>query len=375
MRLAIVGCGFVADFYMKTLRLHPQLELAGVYDRDRERGNRFAAMHRIHAYGSLDELLADRSVLLVVNLTNPASHFEVSRACLEAGKHVYSEKPLALRMDEAEKLVAIAEERGLELSSAPCSLLSETAQTMGRALREGLVGRVRAVYAEIDDGLVHRMPYRRWISESGAPWPYHDEFRVGCTLEHAGYSLTWLAGFFGPARAVTAFASIQVPDKTADVPAAEVAPDFSVACIEFDGGIVARLTCSLIAPKDRQLRVFGDQGVLSTPDTWRYRSPVHLRRFVTIRRRMMLSPLRRTVRMLGTHLPKPGYRADSSMDFFRGVADMAEAITSRRPTRLSARFSLHATEVALAIDAARKSPGRVEMRTSFELPEPMVWAR
>jgi hypothetical protein len=63
------------------------------------------------------------------------------------------------------------------------------------------------------------------------------------------------------------------------------------------------------------------------------------------------------------------------MDFFRGVADMAEAITCRRPTRLSARFSLHATEVALAIDAARKSPGRVEMRTSFELPEPMVWAR
>ena len=103
---------------------------------------------------------------------------------------------------------------------------------MWRALRERAVGRVRLVYAEMDDGLVHRMPYRQWQSTNGLPWPYRDEFEVGCTLEHAGYVLTWLAMWFGPALSVSVFASTQVEDK---LPAGEApldmdSPDFSVAC-------------------------------------------------------------------------------------------------------------------------------------------------
>src|SRR5262249_19068502 len=149
-------------------------------------------------YESLDELLADSRVEVVLNLTNPSSHYEVSRLTLLAGKHVYSEKPMAMRFDEAKELVELAENRRLQISSAPCSLLGETAQTMWKVLREERVGPVRLVYAELDDGLVHKMPYKLWLSESGAPWPYEDEFEVGCTVEHAGYYLTWLAAFFGP---------------------------------------------------------------------------------------------------------------------------------------------------------------------------------
>ncbi len=199
MNIAIIGCGFVADYYLSTLNIHPELNLLGVMDRDTERADRFGKFHGASVYPTLESLLTDERVQIVLNLTNPDSHYEVSKACLNAGKHVYSEKPLAMRFEDAHELVELAEMRGLQISGAPCSLLGESAQTLWKALREKKIGDIYAVYAEMDDGLVHRMPYRKWFSASGNPWPAHDEFEVGCTLEHAGYVLGWLPAFFGPA--------------------------------------------------------------------------------------------------------------------------------------------------------------------------------
>jgi predicted dehydrogenase len=253
MRFAIVGCGYVADFYIDTLPAHPELELLGVFDRDPARAERFARFHGLHRYGSLEELLADRRVELVANLTNPSSHFTVSRAALEAGKHVYSEKPLATLLPEAEELVELAERRGLLIGSAPCSVLGETAQTIWRALRMDRIGTPRLVYAEIDDGPIPFVNYQDWVSESGAPWPAKDEFEVGCTLEHAGYYLTWLTAFFGPARSITSFAHVLMEDK--GIPLDRSTPDLAVGCVEFASGVVARLTCSIYAPHDHRLRI------------------------------------------------------------------------------------------------------------------------
>ena len=192
MRIAFVGCGYVADLYMATLRRHPELELVGVHDRDPVRQARFSAYHGLSSWPTLEALLADERVEMVLNLTNPRSHFEVTRACLEAGKHVYSEKPLAMEVSQAEELVALAARKGVRISGAPSRLLAEPAQTMWKALRDGAIGKPYLAYAEMDDGLLHRMAFRGWISPSGAPWPYVDELEVGNTLEHAGYALTWL---------------------------------------------------------------------------------------------------------------------------------------------------------------------------------------
>lgn len=377
MRIAFVGCGFVADYYHATLASHPELELVGVYDRDAKRLEHFRDYYGVHAYASLETLLLDPSVELVLNLTNPRSHFEVSRAALLAGKHVYSEKPLGMTLHESEELVALAKSKGLRISSAPCSLLGETAQTVWKALREQRVGAVRLVYAEMDDGLVHQMPYRKWTSTSGTPWPYKDEFEVGCTLEHAGYYVTWLTAFFGPATSVTAFASCLIPDKTPGetlVPAD--APDFSVALIRFANGVVARLTCSIVAPHDHSLKIIGDDGILFVDDCWYYRSPVYTRRYLNIRRRSFVSPLKTSCKLLRSNKRSAfRYRGAQQMDFCRGVADMAEAIASNKPGRLSEAFSLHNTELALAIHYALESSSTVTLKTSFEPVEPMEWAR
>src|SRR5215472_9266207 len=113
MRFAIVGCGFVADFYVQTLANHANLELSGVFDRDVDRLHRFSDFYGLRRYACIEDVLNDPGVQLIANLTNPGSHFAVSKAALEAGKHVYSEKPLAMSFDEARELVRMAGKKGL----------------------------------------------------------------------------------------------------------------------------------------------------------------------------------------------------------------------------------------------------------------------
>lgn len=137
--ISILGCGFVADLYMRSLQAMEGIRVAGVYDHDSARLDHFCAHWGLAKKPSLEALLADAPEGgVILNLTNPSAHYALNRACLEAGHHVYSEKPLALRLEEAEALCALARERGLLLASAPCSVLGETAQTLGHALRKGI---------------------------------------------------------------------------------------------------------------------------------------------------------------------------------------------------------------------------------------------
>jgi predicted dehydrogenase len=382
-RIALIGCGYVADFYLNTLANHPNLELAGVFDRDRPRLERFAAHYKTSTFSSYDEILADPSVDIVVNLTNPRVHHEVSRQALEAGKHVYSEKPLATVWDDAVSLVELAESRGLLLASAPCNVLGETAQTLWKAVREGVIGPVRLVYAEMDDGMIHRRDHRSWQSESGSPWPSKDEFEVGCTLEHAGYVVSWLTAFFGSAESVTSFAACLLPDKGMGVVLEPAdAPDFSVGCIKFASGVVARLTCSILAPHDHTLRIIGDDGLLTTDEVWDYGSPVYLRKRGKMSDRAEKFHVAGPPLHLGSKryplVRKPDFRyggkGANRMDFCRGVAELAGALTEGRPCRLSARFSLHVNEIVLALqDPASMGLPRI-LSTTFDPVEPMPWA-
>jgi predicted dehydrogenase len=357
-------------------------------DRDHDRAVRFADYYGTRTYPSLEALLSDERVEIVVNLTNPGSHFEVSKACLEAGKHVYSEKPLATNMEDSKELVELSKRQALYLSSAPCSILGETAQSIWKALRENRVGRVRAVYAELDSGPINQLNPEEWFSKSGAPWPYQDEFQVGCALEHAGYYVTWLVAFFGRVQSVTAFSSVQIPDKHADVKPEDNAPDFTVACLQFASGVVARVTCSIVGPHDHRLRIMGDTGVLSADECWHYASPVYLYNYSRIGLKAEKYPLLKRhgiSRMLfglkRARLPstrKTDWRVRmrlSYMDLLRGVAEMASAIHEQRENRLSADYSLHVNEVVLAIQNGTTQSTAYKVTTPLSPMEPMPWAR
>lgn len=371
MRIGIVGCGYVADFYAATLPLHPELEVVAVTDLDPGRGRTWASAHGGQVYETADELIADERVDIVVNLTDPRAHYEISKAALSAGKHVYSEKPLAMSFEHAGELVELAAANDLVISCAPCSALGESAQTMGKALRDGVVGDPLVVYAEMDDGLVSAAPYRDWPSSSGLPWPYKDEFEVGCTIEHAAYVLGWLCAFFGPAEKVVAFGSVQVPDKVPGEELDMVSPDFTVGCIQWPSGLVARLTTGIVAPHDHQLTIVGTDGLLFTDETWDYQSPVRSRRRLSIRKRTMLAPVAKRHKLVDLGFGETPKHGLQRMDFARGIAELAASVNEQRPSRLNADFSLHVNEIVLAIHNSLEGPNVVPLQSSFDPVEPM----
>lgn len=376
MNIAIAGCGYVADMYMQTLPGLDGLTLLGAYDRDPARLSAFTHFHRIPAFTSLDALLADPRVQLVVNLTNPRSHHAVSLAALRAGKHVYSEKPLAMDMDQAEELIAEANARGLGLAGAPCNHLSDVVQTLARELKAGRLGRVLMAQAEMDDGLVTGLDYHDWRSISGAPWPARDEFEIGCTMEHAGYQITPLVTLFGPVRRVTAFNALLLPDKGRELGAEVSSPDLSIGILEFDGGVVARLTNSIIAPSDRSLRVIGDKGVATIPDVWEYHTPLRITRTGMLKTARLARKVEKKVSgwapklLLSRSLPVaygrkvPRTQGGHRMDFSRGIAQLAAQIERGAPQLVGPALALHVTEVTLALQNPAAA-GRAEvMRTS-----------
>ena len=381
MRLGFVGCGYVADFYAQTLRYHPELTLLGVYDQKIERTTRFADHYQTERYPSLEALLADDRIDIVVNLTNPRSHYTVTKAALEAGKHVYSEKPLAPSFAQAQELVALAAQHNRYLSAAPCTLLGEAAQTVWQRLRAQTIGQVYLAYAELDDGLIHRVNYKKWITDSGAAWPYQDEFETGCTLEHAGYYVSWLTAFFGPAQRVTSFAACVAPDKQIDLPRNLLAPDFSVGCIEFAGGVVARITCSIVAEHDHSLTIVGEDGSLVVAEAWDHRSPVYQQRTALQRRREKLPVISKLLgygkqRLAHAIDPNPHYgkKAPPMPDVCRGIAELASAIRAQRPCRLSAEHALHITEIVLTLQNPQEMGSPRQLQSTFVPIDPLPWA-
>lgn len=378
--VAIVGCGYIADAYRHCLPMHAQnLQLRGAFDRDAAR----LAAYRSHwgdpVYASLEALLADAAVSIVINATDPQNHAPVTLAALDAGKHVYSEKPLAMTRDEATFLRDRAAEKKLRLAAAPCNILGESAQTLWKAVREGAIGAPRLVYAELDDGMIHKVDYRNWVSRSGKPWPAHGEFETGCTFEHAGYVLTLLCAMFGPARRVTAFSALLVADKQTDEPLQHPAPDFSVGLLEFDGGIVARVTNSVVAPYDHRLRVIGDEGTLEIREPWDYASPVRLR---SVSQGRLSRYLERRFGGVGAAKPLPMVRAlamkpkrgEPTMDFARGVAELAEAIRMKRPARLDADFAVHIAELTEMLQHPERFPRPAPVQSTFSPIAPTDWA-
>jgi predicted dehydrogenase len=371
-KIAIIGCGFVADLYMRSFTCFPNQRIAGVYDINAARLTQFCDFWNLEPTTSQEALLAGLPQgSIVLNLTNPSAHSRVNRAILDAGHHAYSEKPLALDMAEATELHDLAAHSGLHLASAPCSVLGEAAQTLAKAARDGTAGDIRLIYAELDDGFIAQAPYRDWQSESGAPWPFEDEFQVGCTLEHAGYYLSWLIAMFGPVRELIAASAETIPNK----PGAQGTADFSVATLFFErGGPPVRLTCSITAPHNHQIQMIGDKGVLSVKKAWANSAPVRFNKRMVLRRRLLESPIGKRIKLGKNTHPKVKRWGAAEMNFALGPMEMIEAVEASRTPRLSGDFALHLNEVTLAIQNAGRTRGVQEMRTRCDVMEPMPWA-
>jgi predicted dehydrogenase len=351
LRIALVGSGNIADRYAAAIAAAPELELAGATDLDPSRAEALVAAHGGRAYADLAAVLADDAVDTVVNLTVPQAHVEVSAAALQAGKHVHTEKPLALRHEEALQLVELARLKGVRLSSAPATLLGEAQQTLWKLVREGVTGKVRAVYGEANwDRLETWHPDPRSL------------YAVGPLVDVGVYPLTIVTAIFGPVRCVHAYGTTleskrTLLDGTAFTPEA---PDFVVALLEHEGGVVSRLTATFyVGPgKQRGLEVHGDAGSVYMPTWAEANSRVEVQQRGGEYERVDL-----------VREPFPG------IDWGRALVDLAEAIAGGRPHRASGEHAAHVVEVLEAARSSAESGGAIAVRSAFTPPEPMEWAR
>ena len=400
MKIGVIGCGWALDLYMATWTSERGLEIAGVWDIDPVRLDVVCRHYGLRRYENHDAMLADPEVAIVVNLTPPQCHYAVTKSALEAGKHVYSEKPLTTDLEQARKLFALAEANGLYLCCAPSNVLGDTAQTKWKAVEDGAIGDVRIVYAELDTNPLRRMRPEGWRTRTGAPFPWNHELEMGCTWEHAGYYLTVMCAMFGPAKSVTAFSKRTFPDQTAPPLDPPDTPDFSVACLDFHSGVVGRLTCSIGAPYDHRFRIIGDKGMLATDTYHHYRCPVRLETFtrLPLKGRLMASVRAHTLlqrlfgvggrrlelagagrsRAGGVWSPAqvPWWRIRSWRERFweheegwqdkcMGVAELADALRGGRRPLPPHDFTYHVTELTLAIQAAGVRGGTHVLESRF----------
>lgn len=375
--IAFVGTGFVADYYMTTLANHPELALRGAWDHAPAQLDRFCSYYGVRKYASMADLLADAKVEIVVNLTTPESHFLVSKSAFDAGKHVYSEKPLARTYEEALELLALSQRHNRILASAPANALTPVHDAVSGLVKSGAIGRPKLVYAEMEDGAVFRDAWRTWRSVSGAQWPGEHEFEVGCTLEHVVYAISWLVSLLGPVSSVTAFSALCFPDKGQNSKA-PLGPDFSVAMLNFRNGAACRLTTGLCAPKDRSLTIMGDAGTITVDDLWNYHSHARIERAGEART-LMQKVAGRLERRLGLTLgnaARPGRpiaavsqanpklpKFPSQIDFSAGIAGAAAAINGGPMPFMSGEMVVHTTEIALAISNAGRDASPYAVRT------------
>jgi predicted dehydrogenase len=358
--VGVIGCGNISTAYFRLSRLFRGIEMRACADIDAATANAKAAEFSIRAESVANMLAAD-DIDIVVNLTVPSAHYEVSRAILEAGKHVYSEKPFVLDVEEGRALNALAAKKGLRIGSAPDTFLGGAHQLGRHIVDSDAIGRVTSGTAYVmSHGMEHWHPNPDFFFQPGG----------GPVLDVGPYYIANLVQLIGPVRRVAALASIPASERTITSQPrfgqkiTVATPTTIHALLEFENGAIITLNASwdVWSHGHAPMELYGEKGSLFLPD------PNFFGGEVRLTRRDEPAPLPPEWshpfaianqdsggRMLAN------YRAV-------GLADMALAIQAGRPHRCSGELALHVVDVMTGILRSGES-GRFEpMSTTCERP-------
>lgn len=358
--IGFIGTGNISSAYLKAILGKdgmpgfPVLDVKGLADMRPE-----AAQARASEFGlkamSIDELLADPEIGLIVNLTIPRAHVEVGLRCLAAGKHVYSEKPLGINYAEGRKLLDAANAAGLRIGSAPDTFLGGAHQQARAVVDSGALGQIIGGTA-----FMQSPGHESWHPD---PAFYYD-IGGGPVLDMGPYYITDLVNLLGPVARVSAMASrlrlertiTSEPKRGQTMP---VKVDTHVTgSLGFANGAVVQLAMSfdVAAHKHVPLEIYGTDQTLIVPDPNLFGGTVELRK-----------PGRDTQ---WTDVPVEAPYADGNYRSL-GVADMALGILENRPHRANGDLALHVLEVMEAFETAARDGKTVDIKTPVQRPAPL----
>lgn len=353
LNVGVVGVGVISNQYFAEFPKLPNLRLAAVADLDTARAASVAAAQGTKAL-TVDALLADPGVDVVLNLTIPAAHADIAHRAIDGGKHVYGEKPLALVTGDAAGVLARASAAGLRVGSAPDTVLGTGIQTTRSVLDSGRIGAPVAAS-------VH------WTAPGHELWHPAPGFYYqpggGPLFDMGPYYLTSLVTFFGPVRRVSGAVSRSDRERTiATGPNAGTIVPVDVdthvtALLEHANGVITTLTVSfeVWATKAPLFEIYGTDGTIQVPD------PNHFSDAVSI-----ASAAGRE----WVELPSEAGYANAGRGY--GLADMARAIETDRPHRASGELAFHVLEIMESIITAGREHRVVELASTVERPEPVA---
>ncbi|MDX2227696.1 MAG: Gfo/Idh/MocA family oxidoreductase [Verrucomicrobiae bacterium] len=348
-KIGIIGAGNISWAYFEGCKLYPCLEIAACADLDISR-----AKAQIEKFGagkacSVDELLADPEIKIVINLTIPKAHAPVNLQILNAGKHAYCEKPFAVNREEGRAVLELARQKNLLVGCAPDTYLGPGGQLARKLLDEGFIGRPIG-------GVAHMICHGH---ESWHPAPeFYYEVGGGPLFDMGPYYLNALINLLGPVRRVTSSAQVSFPTRTitsqpkhGKVIQVET-PTHIASILDFHNGAVVTLLTSFDVWHGTlpNIEIFGSEGSMSVPD------PNGTGGIVKVFRPGQKDWLE----MPHLH-PEPGFRGI-------GVADMVSALHNKRAPRMSADLGYHALDVMQSILDASATGRHIELQSTCTRP-------
>ena len=355
VRVGVIGCGSVSGQYLHAARAFPLLQIAGVADLNADAARARAAEFGVPRACTVDDLLSDQSIELVLNLTVPRAHGPVAIAALEAGKHTYCEKPLAVSREEGRRVLELAARKRLRVGCAPDTFMGSGIQAARQLIDDGAIGRPVAFTAF--------MMCRGHESWHPSPEFYYEP-GGGPMFDMGPYYLTALLNFFGPIKRITGATSIAIPQRTiASQPKAGKridvrTPDHVCGTIEFENGVVGTIITSFATwhptydPR-QPITVYGTEGTLKVPDPNQFDGPVHIR--LANDADWHEAP----------HTFAEGYGRSV------GLADMAQAIRADRPIRASGETGLAVLDAMQGFFDSAATGRAHEPQVKFERPPAM----
>jgi predicted dehydrogenase len=364
MKVGILGCGHVSDQYFEGIPRSELLEIVACADLDIERAEEKAVQHRVPRACGPDQLIQDPEVEFVVNLTPPRAHADASLSAIGAGKHVWSEKPLAASLDEARQVLEAADEAGVRIGCAPDTFLGGSIQTAIKLIDDRWIGEpVSGVAMVSEHGYENFHPHVHAFYEVGG----------GPSLDLGPYYVTALVAMLGPVSRVTSFARATFKERVAQVGPRRgeripvQVPTHVTGALEFASGALVTVLMSwdIWATNLPYLEIYGTAGSLSVANPDEFAGLPRLRRAGT-EEFQQPPPPPGTVRWSEIPLVQRG-------DVGRGIgiADMAEAIRDGTPHRASGELAYHVLEVLTGLERSEREGHHVEMVSHSARPAPL----